>query len=159
VCIISEYSKKGRIIEARPWGRQPRLEDHLTPKNVLFVVKTWFILHEICKDCTNNLYLLSGTGFLFIIPASLLSCAFILEIRYSEKVILDSPAVNVLGVRSRKLSNIGQSSDGWPKKNYLLLLRASNSNVELRTLSRWSRVHLHPPTRTGPAWWGMARSP
>jgi hypothetical protein len=62
------------------------------------------------------------------------------------------------GVRLRKLSNISQSLDGWPKVYYLELLRASEG-----ILSRWSRLHLqslrHPPTSTGPAWWVMARSP
>jgi hypothetical protein len=38
------------------------------------------------------------------------------------------------GVRSRKLSNVGQSLDGWLKMYYLELLRASEG-----TLSRWSR--------------------
>jgi hypothetical protein len=42
-----------------------------------------------------------------------------------------------IGVRSRKLSNVGQSLDGWPKMYYLELLRASEG-----TLSRWSRQHL-----------------
>jgi hypothetical protein len=41
------------------------------------------------------------------------------------------------GVRSRKLSNVG------PKIYYFELLRASEG-----TLSRWSRLHLHPPTLT-----------
>jgi hypothetical protein len=34
-------------------------------------------------------------------------------------------AVSALGVRSRKQSNIGRSSNGWPKIYYLELLRAS----------------------------------
>jgi hypothetical protein len=37
---------------------------------------------------------------------------------------LDSPAVSALGVRSRKLSNIGQSSDGWSKIYYFERVRA-----------------------------------
>jgi hypothetical protein len=37
------------------------------------------------------------------------------------------------GVRSRKISNVGQSLDGWPKFYYVELLRASEG-----TLSRWS---------------------
>jgi hypothetical protein len=41
------------------------------------------------------------------------------------------------GVRSRKLSNVGQSLDGRPKIYYLELLRASEG-----TLSRWFRLHL-----------------
>jgi hypothetical protein len=46
------------------------------------------------------------------------------------------------GVRSQKLSNVGQSLDGWPKIYYLELLRASEG-----TLSRWFRLHLQslPP--------------
>jgi hypothetical protein len=53
------------------------------------------------------------------------------------------------------VSNIGQLLDGTPKMYYLELLRASEG-----TLSHWFRVHLqlHPLTRTGPAWWVMARS-
>jgi hypothetical protein len=41
------------------------------------------------------------------------------------------------GVRSRKLSNVGQTLDGRLKIYYLELLRASKD-----TLSRWSRLHL-----------------
>jgi hypothetical protein len=41
------------------------------------------------------------------------------------------------GVRSQKLSNVGQSLDGWPNIYYLEFLRASEG-----TLSRWSRLHL-----------------
>jgi hypothetical protein len=37
----------------------------------------------------------------------------------------DGPAVSVLGVWSWKLSNVGQTSDGWPKTYYLELFRAS----------------------------------
>jgi hypothetical protein len=48
---------------------------------------------------------------------------------------------------------------GWVTKiSYLELLRASEG-----TLSCWSRLHLQvvvpTSTRTGPAWWVMARSP
>jgi hypothetical protein len=35
---------------------------------------------------------------------------------------LDCPAVRALGVRSRKQSNIGWSSDGWPKFYHLELI-------------------------------------
>jgi hypothetical protein len=38
---------------------------------------------------------------------------------------LDSPAASALGARSRKLSNVDRSSDGWPKFYFLELLRAS----------------------------------
>jgi hypothetical protein len=41
------------------------------------------------------------------------------------------------GVRSRQLSNVGQSLDGCTKIYYLELRRASEG-----TLSRWSRLHL-----------------
>jgi hypothetical protein len=51
------------------------------------------------------------------------------------------------GVWSRKLSNVGQALDGWPKIYYLELLRASEG-----TLSRWSRLHLQPFTPTNPHW-------
>jgi hypothetical protein len=50
---------------------------------------------------------------------------------------LDGRAVSALGARSRNLSNVGRSSDGWPEIYYLELLRASEG-----TLSRWSRQHL-----------------
>jgi hypothetical protein len=49
------------------------------------------------------------------------------------------------GMRSRKLSNVGQSLDGWPKIYYLELLRASEG-----TLSRWSRLHLQWLAPTNP---------
>jgi hypothetical protein len=65
-------------------------------------------------------------------------------------------AVNALGVRSRKLSNVFQSLDGLPKMYYLELLRASEN-----TLSRWSQLHLQtlaPPIRTEPAWWVVVRT-
>jgi hypothetical protein len=51
------------------------------------------------------------------------------------------------GVRSRKLRFIGQLLDGWPKINYLELLRASEG-----TLSRWSRLHLQSLAPTNPHW-------
>jgi hypothetical protein len=51
------------------------------------------------------------------------------------------------GVRSRKLSNNGQSLDGRPKIYYLELFRASEG-----TLSRWSRLHLQPLAPTNPHW-------
>jgi hypothetical protein len=50
-------------------------------------------------------------------------------------------------VRSRKLSNIGRSSDGWPKIYYLELLHASED-----TLNRWSRLYLHSLAPTYPHW-------
>jgi hypothetical protein len=51
------------------------------------------------------------------------------------------------GVRSRKLSNVGQSWDGWLKMYYVELLRASEG-----TLSRWSRLHLQSLAPTNPHW-------
>jgi hypothetical protein len=51
------------------------------------------------------------------------------------------------GVRSRKLSNIGQSLDGRPKTYYLELLRASEV-----TLSCWSRLHLQSIAPNNPYW-------
>jgi hypothetical protein len=51
------------------------------------------------------------------------------------------------GEWSRKLSNVGQSLDRWPKMYYLELLRASE-----RTLSRWSRLHLQSLAPTNPHW-------
>jgi hypothetical protein len=57
------------------------------------------------------------------------------------------PQLLRFSVRSRKLSNVGQSWDGWPKIYYLNLLRASES-----TLSRWSRLHLQALARTTPHW-------
>jgi hypothetical protein len=50
-------------------------------------------------------------------------------------------------VRSRKLSNVGQSLDGWPKIYNLELLRASEG-----TLSHWSRLDLRPLAPTNPHW-------
>jgi hypothetical protein len=50
-------------------------------------------------------------------------------------------------VRSWKLSNAGQSSNGWPKFYYLELLRASEG-----TLSRRSRLHLQSLAPTNPHW-------
>jgi hypothetical protein len=50
-----------------------------------------------------------------------------------------------LGVRSRKLSNVGQWLDKWAKIYCLELLRASKGT-------------LSPTNHIGPAWWAMARS-
>jgi hypothetical protein len=70
-------------------------------------------------------------------------------IRSSEE--LDGPAVSAtllnFGMQSRKLSNVGQSLDGWPKIFYLELLRASEG-----TLSRWSRLYLQSLAPTNPLW-------
>jgi hypothetical protein len=60
---------------------------------------------------------------------------------------LDGPTVSVFGIQSRKLSNIGRSSDGWPKIYYLKLLCASED-----TLSRWSCLHLQSLAPTNPHW-------
>jgi hypothetical protein len=50
----------------------------------------------------------------------------------------------VLGVRSRKLSNVLKSVIGWETKIYYLdVLRASEGS-----LSRWSRLHLQSLTPT-----------
>jgi hypothetical protein len=51
------------------------------------------------------------------------------------------------GVRSRQLSNVGQSLDRWPKIYYLDFLRASED-----TLSRWSRLHMQSLAPTNPQW-------
>jgi hypothetical protein len=51
------------------------------------------------------------------------------------------------GVRSRKLSNDGQSLDGWPKMYYLELLRAVED-----TISRRSRLHLQSLALTHKHW-------
>jgi hypothetical protein len=51
------------------------------------------------------------------------------------------------GVRSRKLSNVDQSLDGWPNIYYLELLRASEV-----TLSYWSRLHLQSLAPAKPHW-------
>jgi hypothetical protein len=51
------------------------------------------------------------------------------------------------GVRSRKLSNIGQLLDGLPKIYFLELLRASKGS-----LSRWSLLHLQLLIPTNPHW-------
>jgi hypothetical protein len=61
-----------------------------------------------------------------------------------------STGVYVLGAQSRKLSNIGRSSNKWPKIYYLELHRTLES-----TLSRWSRLHLQLLTPTNPHWAGM----
>jgi hypothetical protein len=55
---------------------------------------------------------------------------------------LNGRAVSALGVRLRKLSNIGDK-----KINYLKLFRASEG-----TLSRWSRLHLQSLALTNPHW-------
>jgi hypothetical protein len=44
---------------------------------------------------------------------------YVLNAKISPKTMVlgeefDSPVVSALGVRSRKLSNVGRSSDGWP---------------------------------------------
>jgi hypothetical protein len=49
------------------------------------------------------------------------------------------------GVRSRKLSNIGQLLDGCPKIYYLKLFRASKG-----TLSCWCWLHLQSLAPTNP---------
>jgi hypothetical protein len=54
-------------------------------------------------------------------------------------------ALRSVGVRSRKLSDVGQSLDG-----HLKLLRASEG-----TLSRWSRLHLQSLASTKPHWTRM----
>jgi hypothetical protein len=51
------------------------------------------------------------------------------------------------GVRSQKLSNVGQSLEGCPKICYFELFRASEG-----TLSRWSRLHLQSLASTNPHW-------
>jgi hypothetical protein len=51
------------------------------------------------------------------------------------------------GVQSRKLSNVGQLLDGWPKFYYFDLLRAAEG-----TLSRWSRLYLQSLAPTNPHW-------
>jgi hypothetical protein len=48
---------------------------------------------------------------------------------------------------STKLSNVGQSFDGWPKIYYLDFLRASKG-----MLSRWFRQHLQLLAPTNPYW-------
>jgi hypothetical protein len=53
----------------------------------------------------------------------------------------------LFGVRSRKLSNVGQSLGGWPNIYYLELLRVSES-----TLSCWSRLHLLSLAPTNTSW-------
>jgi hypothetical protein len=49
------------------------------------------------------------------------------------------------GVRSRKLGNVVQSLDGWPKMYYLEPHRASEGS-----LSRWSRLDLQSLATTNP---------
>jgi hypothetical protein len=53
----------------------------------------------------------------------------------------------LLGVRSRKLSKVGQSLDACPKIYYPELFRASEG-----TLNRWSRLHLQSLAPTNPHW-------
>jgi hypothetical protein len=59
----------------------------------------------------------------------------------------DVPVVSALAVRSRKLSNVGRSSDGWPKIYYLELLLALEG-----TLRHWSRLHLQSLAPTNSHW-------
>jgi hypothetical protein len=61
---------------------------------------------------------------------------------------LNGPAVNALGVRSQKLSNVGRTSNGCHKIYFLELLRASEG-----TLSRWSQLYL----QSFVSGWVMAR--
>jgi hypothetical protein len=60
---------------------------------------------------------------------------------------LHDPVVSALDVQSRKLSNVGQSWEGWPKICCLELLHASEG-----TLNRWSRLHLQSLAPTNPHW-------
>jgi hypothetical protein len=55
--------------------------------------------------------------------------------------------VSALGVWSRKISNIGRASDGWPKIYYFELLCASDG-----MLSRWFRLYLQSFAPTNPHW-------
>jgi hypothetical protein len=55
--------------------------------------------------------------------------------------------VSALGARSRKLSNVGLSSDGWLKMDYLELLRAPEGAI-----GRWSWLHLQSLAPTNPYW-------
>jgi hypothetical protein len=57
------------------------------------------------------------------------------------------PRGQCFGVRSRKLSNVEQSLDGWPKIYYLEILRVLEG-----TLSRWSRLHLQSLALKNPHW-------
>jgi hypothetical protein len=69
------------------------------------------------------------------------------HIRWPRWEELDGPAISALDVRSRKLSNIGRSSDGWPKIYDLELLRTSEG-----TFGRWYRLYLQPLAPTNPHW-------
>jgi hypothetical protein len=51
------------------------------------------------------------------------------------------------GVRSRKLWNVGQSLDGWPKINFFEFLCASEG-----MLRRWSQLHLQSLALANPHW-------
>jgi hypothetical protein len=70
---------------------------------------------KVCMK--KNIHKIGKSGQGYVVQVN---CVYVL---YEE---LDGPAVSALGVRSWKLSNIGQSSDGWPKI-YYLELRASES--------------------------------
>jgi hypothetical protein len=58
-----------------------------------------------------------------------------------------APRLVRFDVRSRKLSNFGQSLNGGTKIYYYVLLRASEG-----MLSRWCRLHLQSLTPTNPHW-------
>jgi hypothetical protein len=58
-----------------------------------------------------------------------------------------SPQSVRFGVRSRKLSNVGQSLDEGPKMYYHVVLRAS-----VGTLSCWSQLHLQSLAPINPHW-------
>jgi hypothetical protein len=60
---------------------------------------------------------------------------------------LDGPAVSAPGVQSRKLSNVDQSLDAWPKIYYLEFLRASEG-----TLSCYSWLRLQSLALTNLHW-------
>jgi hypothetical protein len=83
-------------------------------------------------------------------------CSFLSIVMWKMRSSMAPRSVR-FSVRSRKLSNVGQSLDDWLKNYYLELLRASKD-----TLSRWSRLHMQllPPTNPHwPPWWVKARSP
>jgi hypothetical protein len=54
---------------------------------------------------------------------------------------LDSPATVRFGVRPWKLSNAGQSLDGWPKIYYLEPLHASNFKNTLFSLGMFTYTY------------------
>jgi hypothetical protein len=93
--------------------------------------------------------------FIFIISERYvprIDLLFIVMWCYSRKIKKNSRSSMALrskrfGVRLRKLGNVGQLLDGWPKVYYLELLRAWEG-----TLSRWSRLHLHLLAPTNPHW-------